>query len=171
MQPINRLSIQIFFMHLDFFIYGRTCKSTLGDDQLEFLKIKPIHAQYQGCHSSILPASLKMLNIAFYSFEHIIYNEALAAIKAPSQLYFILPYSGSAPLPASISMVMRPAVSHRPIKLPKTWQVLRHLNKLLDRLQGTYTPQIALLQLGKIDPSDLAKFSISFLACNYFSSC
>lgn len=63
-----------------------------------------------------------MLNIAFYSFEHIIYTEALAAIKAPSQLYFILLYSGSAPLTMSINMVMRPAVSHSTIKLPKTWQ-------------------------------------------------
>lgn len=101
---------------------------------MEFLKIKPIHAQYQGCHGFVLPASLKMLNIAFYSFEHITCTEALAAIKAPSQFYLIVLYSGSAPLPVSISMVMRPAVSHRPIKLPKTWQVLRNLNKLLDRL-------------------------------------
>lgn len=101
---------------------------------MEFFEIKAIHPQYQGCHSSILPASLKMLNIAFYSFEHVKYTEALAAIKAPSQLYFILLYSGSAPLPMSISMLMRPAVSHSPIKLPKTWQVPRNLNKLLDRL-------------------------------------
>lgn len=99
---------------------------------MEFFKIKAIHAQYQDCHSSILPASLKMLNIAFYLFEHVKYTEG--AIKAPSQLYFILLYSGSAPLPMSISMLMRPAVSHSPIKLPKTWQVPRNLNKLLDRL-------------------------------------
>lgn len=83
---------------------------------MEFFKIKPIHAQYHGCHGSILPASLKMLNIAFYSFEHIIYSEALAAIKTPSQVHFILLYSGSSPLPVSISMVMKPAVSHSSIK-------------------------------------------------------
>lgn len=75
-----------------------------------------------------------MLGVVFYSFEHRIDIEILAAIKASSQLYFLLLYSGSVPLLVSITMVMKPAVSYSPIKLLKTWQALRNLNKLPDRL-------------------------------------